>query len=211
MSRTGGQIIDPSSNNEAEEDMDTTEPPEELIAIIRNPLTVRARSGYDMTNTIRKLLRSNPEADREMFFKNLKTILEREEKKIRSDLEASILDIDNPKTANQKQKRAIIRAMTHTLSGWTSKLYYDATDREAKRKLERLKARKAGAQAQTSTPKKTGRKSPKKNRSKTDGEKLETKKRTRDEVDTNYSTDDDVIPSECDDEAKIMIHSTGAQ
>ena len=120
MSRTGGQIIDPSSNNEAEEDMDTTEPPEELIAIIRNPLTVRARSGYDMTNTIRKLLRSNPEADREMFFKNLKTILEREEKKIRSDLEASILDIDNPKTANQKQKRAIIRAMTHTLSGWTS-------------------------------------------------------------------------------------------
>ena len=95
-------------------------------------------------------------------------------------------------------------------------------DRDAKRKLERLKARKAGAQAQTSTSKKTGRKqgqildetiditspekSPKKNGSKTDGEKLETKKRTRDKVDTNYSTDDDVIPSECDDEAKIVIH-----
>ena len=88
--------------------------------------------------------------------------------------------------------------------------------------VERLKARRAGAQAQTSTSKKTGRKqgqildetiditspekSPKKSGSKTDGEKLETKKRTRDEVDTNYSTDDDVIPSECDDEAKIVIH-----
>ena len=80
MSRTGG-IIDPSSNDEAEEDMDNTEPLEELIAIVRNPLTVRARSGYDMTNTVRKLLRSNPEADREMFFKNLKTILERERKR----------------------------------------------------------------------------------------------------------------------------------
>ena len=43
------------------------------------------------------------------------------------------------------------------MSGWTLKLYYEKKDREAKQKLERLRARRASAQAQTSTPKKGGK------------------------------------------------------
>ena len=109
--------------------------------------------------------------------------------------------------------------MTHTLSGWTSKLYYEKKDKEARQKLERLRARRSQASAQTSTPKKDGKtggrilndtiditspeKTPKKGGSE---ERQETKKRSRDEVDTDYSTDDDLIPSECDDEAKLVIH-----
>ena len=66
--------------------MDTTT--EELVAIVRRPFAVRTTSGYDMTNTVRKLLRSNPDVDREWFFKNLKYILEREERKIKADIDA---------------------------------------------------------------------------------------------------------------------------
>ena len=146
-----------------------------------------------------------------MFFGNLRTILEREEKKIASDLENGILDVNRPQIAAQRRKRAIQRAMNHTKAGWVSKVYYDSRDKEAKRKLEQLTSRKA----QTSTPKKKGAcklddtidiTSPEKTPKSGKQEDNPRRKRPRDEIDTDYSSDDHVVPSEVEDEAKVIIH-----
>ena len=191
--------------------MDTGEPEESNVTICRGILKVIARHGYDMTLTVAKVLRNNPHANKDLFFGNLRTILEREEKKIKSDLENGILDVNRPQIANQRRKRANQRAMNHTKAGWISKVYYDARDKEAKRKLEQLSSRKA----QTSTPKKKGAcrlddtiniTSPEKTPKSGEKEDNPRRKQARDEIDTDYSTNDNVVPSEVEDEAKVIIH-----
>ena len=201
----GREIVDPSSNDE---EMDTTEQPcgrsvtmsTQKILIRAQPLAVWTQKGDNLTRTINTVLGNNEDINMDLFLRNLLVTLTRAEEGIQNEG----LRVGDQKIARQRRYDAAKRATEHTWRRQDSEEYFKKRDKkDTKRSTKKEKTQKA-----TPTRKKTGSLnrtvdlvSPECGQS----PDLKTKKRNHDNLDTDYSSDDDRVPSECDECSKTVI------
>ena len=216
-SSPGGNIIDPSSNEEPEtENMDTAEIPRENIFsnddihIRRVPLKVYNQKGMNMTKTINTVLENNKGMNLERYFRNLMITMTRAEQGIDADKQNGKLD-NSTKIAQARRYKAARLAAEHTWKGEDSEDYFNKRkEKAAQREREQKKKKTQKYRSSTPTDK------TKENLNKTvdlvspdrDAKREQkSKKRGHDDLDfdTDYCSDDDKVPSECDKDTKIVI------
>ena len=172
----GREIVDPSSND------------------------VWTQKGDNLTRTINTVLGNNKDINMDLFLRNLLVTLTRAEEGIQNEG----LRVGDQKIARQRRYDAAKRATEHTWRRKDSEEYFKKRDKkDTKRSTKKEKTQKA-----TPTRKKTGSLnrtvdlvSPECGQS----PDLKTKKRNHDNLDTDYSSDDDRVPSECDECSKTVI------
>ena len=216
-SSPGGNLIDPSSNEEPEtENMDTAEIPRENIFsnddihIRRVPLKVYNQKGMNMTKTVNTVLENNKGMNLERYFRNLMITMTRAEQGIDADKQNGKLD-NSTKIAQARRYKAARLAPEHTWKGEDSEDYFNKRkEKAAQREREQKKKKTQKYRSSTPTDK------TKENLNKTvdlvspdrDAKREQkSKKRGHDDLDfdTDYCSDNDKVPSECDEDTKIVI------
>ena len=189
------------------EAMDTTETPakkspnnniikSDKITIRKAPyLLVYTYKGHNLTKTINTCLGNNPNIDMDRFLKNLLICLTKTEQGIEEDKESGKLKKD--KNARQRRYQAAVLAAEHTWKGMDSEEYFKKAKTTPGNTPKAKKGQSSNQKGSKTLDNTVDLVSP--------NEEEKTKKRKYDDLDTDYSSDDDSVPATCDEKTRVII------